>query len=196
MNQADGGRSTLPRFLLGQALSEIFDTAAVRTAWLSYVFRRIERTIEDGAPTLIVLDEAWKLLDDPYFERRLKDWMLTMRKKNVAVVLLTQRLAHVRESRAGGSILESTMTTILYPNSRNTPAELAPLALTDRETAFACTSGLGGRHALVRSGDTSVVVDMQLGALGGLMTVLGGGPGGDWAPETWRETPDFWKDIA
>lgn len=187
---------TFDNRVTGFDLSEIFDTAAVRTAWLSYVFRRIERTIEDGAPTLIVLDEAWKLLDDPYFERRLKDWMLTMRKKNVAVVLLTQRLAHVRESRAGGSILESTMTTILYPNSRNTPAELAPLALTDRETAFACTSGLGGRHALVRSGDTSVVVDMQLGALGGLMTVLGGGPGGDWAPETWRETPDFWKDIA
>ena len=104
----------------GFDLTEIFDTSAVRTAWLAYVFRRIERTVEDSRPTLIVLDEAWKLLDDPYFERRLKDWMLTMRKKNVAVVLLTQRVAHIRESKAGGSILESAVTTILYPNSRNT----------------------------------------------------------------------------
>lgn len=180
----------------GFDLSEIFDTAAVRTAWLSYVFRRIERTIEDGEPTLIVLDEAWKLLDDPYFERRLKDWMLTMRKKNVAVILLTQRLAHIRESQAGGSILESTVTTILYPNSRNTPEELGPLALTDRERSFACTSGMAGRHALIRSGASSVVVDLQLGALGGLMRVLGGGPGGDWAPAAWRENPEFWKEIA
>jgi hypothetical protein len=39
--------------------------------------RRIERTGEDSWPTLIILDEAWKLLDDPYFEHRLKDWMLT-----------------------------------------------------------------------------------------------------------------------
>ena len=124
----------------GFDLSEIFDTPAVRTAWLAYVFRRIERLIEDGRPTLIVLDEAWKLLDDDYFERRLKEWMLTMRKKNVAVVLLTQRVAHIRESRAGGSILESAVTTILYPNSRNTPEELAPLALTDRELTFACSS--------------------------------------------------------
>ena len=84
----------------GFDLTEIFDTDAVRTAWLSYVFRRIERTVEDSRPTLVVLDEAWKLLDDPYFERRLKDWMLTMRKKNVAVVLLTQRVAHIRESQA------------------------------------------------------------------------------------------------
>ena len=93
---AGDGRDTLgfDASVTGFDLSEIFDTPAVRTAWLSYVFRRIERLVEDGRPTLLVLDEAWKLLDDEYFERRLKDWMLTMRKKNVAVVLLTQRVAH------------------------------------------------------------------------------------------------------
>ena len=175
-------------------LTEIFDTPPVRTAWLAYVFRRIERLIEDGEPTLIVLDEAWKLLDDEYFERRLKDWMLTMRKKNVAVVLLTQRLAHVSESRAGGSILESAATTLLYPNSRNTPEELGPLALTDREMEFACSSGLGSRIALIRSGDTSVIADMDLSGLGGALRVLGGG-GGDWAPPGWREDPMFWKEL-
>ncbi len=175
-------------------LSELLDTPAVRTAWLSYVFRRIERLIEDGEPTLIVLDEAWKLLDDAYFERRLKDWMLTMRKKNVAVVLLTQRLAHVRESRAGGAILESTSTTLLFPNSRNTPEELAPLALNDRELDFACSSGMESRLALIRSGDTSVIADMDLAPLGGALRVLGGG-GGDWAPAGWRDDPNFWKEM-
>jgi type IV secretion system protein VirB4 len=179
----------------GFDLTEIFDTSAVRTAWLSYVFRRIERTVEDSRPTLIVLDEAWKLLDDPYFERRLKDWMLTMRKKNVAVVLLTQRVAHIRESKAGGSILESAVTTILYPNSRNTPGELAPLALSDRELDFACVSALEARLTLIRSGGTSAIVDMDLRSLGGLVKVLGGGAG-DWAPENWRENPEFWKEIA
>ncbi len=179
----------------GFDLTEIFDTSAVRTAWLSYVFRRIERTVEDSRPTLIVLDEAWKLLDDPYFERRLKDWMLTMRKKNVAVVLLTQRVAHIRESKAGGSILESAVTTVLYPNSRNTAEELAPLALSDRELDFACVSALEARLALVRSGGASAIVDMDLRALGPLVKVLGGGAG-EWAAKGWRERPDFWKEIA
>ena len=85
----------------GFDLTEVLDIPNVRTAWLSYVFRRIERTIEDGRPTLVVLDEAWKLLDDAYFQSRLKDWMLTMRKKNVAVIMLTQRVSHIAESRAG-----------------------------------------------------------------------------------------------
>ena len=62
--------------------------------------------------------------------------------------------------------------------------------------AVAPTFAAAIERGLLPDVDTSVVVDMQLGALGGLMTVLGGGPGGDWAPGTWRETPDFWKDIA
>ena len=156
-------------------LTEIFDSPAVRTAWLSYVFRRIERTVEDGHPTIIVLDEAWKLLDDEYFQARLKDWMLTMRKKNVVVVMLTQRVSHIAESRAGGSILESCMTQILFPNSKNTEAELAPLNLTDREEAFLCASAAGGRSALVRANDTSTVVDLDLSVLGPMLGTLGAG---------------------
>ena len=156
-------------------LTEIFDSPAVRTAWLSYVFRRIERTVEDGRPTIIVLDEAWKMLDDDYFQSRLKDWMLTMRKKNVVVVMLTQRVSHIAESRAGGSIFESTVTQILFPSSKNTPRELAPLGLTDREEAFLCTSAAGARTALVRSGDGSTVVDFDLSGLGPMMGLLGGG---------------------
>lgn len=185
---------TFDHDLTGFDLTEIFEIGKVRTAWLSYVFRRIERTVEDERPTLIVLDEAWKLLDDPYFETRLKDWMLTMRKKNVAVVLLTQRVSHIRESRAGGSILESVATTILFPNSRNTPDELAPLNLTDAEMAFACSAGTEHRLALVRSGEASAVVDMDLSGLGPLLRVLGGGQG-EWAPPGWRDNPDFWKEI-
>ena len=156
-------------------LTEIFDSPAVRTAWLSYVFRRIERTVEDGLPTIIVLDEAWKMLDDAYFQSRLKDWMLTMRKKNVVVVMLTQRVSHIAESAAGGSIFESCVTQVLFPSSKNTVRELAPLNLTDREEMFLCTSPSGERSALVRANDASTIVDLDLSVLGPMLATLGAG---------------------
>ncbi len=156
-------------------MTEIFDSPAVRTAWLSYIFRRIERTVENGQPTIIVLDEAWKMLDDAYFQSRLKDWMLTMRKKNVVVVMLTQRVSHIAESRAGGSIFESCVTQILFPSSKNTPRELDPLNLTDREEAYLCTSAAGARTALVRGFDSSTIVDLDLSVLGPMLTALGAG---------------------
>ncbi|MDO6758048.1 hypothetical protein Q4598_17555 [Phaeobacter inhibens] len=175
-------------------LTEIFDSQEVRTAWLAYVFRRIERVIEDERPTILLIDEAWKVLDDPFFEAMLKDWALTLRKKNVAMVLMTQRVDHLRQSAAGGSILESCVTTIVYPNTRFTEEEVAPLKLTDAETSIVTASTAGGRFALIRSGDVSTVANMDLSALGPLLRVLGGGKG-ETAPEGWRNNPDFWKEL-
>ena len=170
----------------GFDLSEVLDIPAVRTAWLSYVFRRIERTVEDGRPTLVVLDEAWKMLDDAYFQSRLKDWMLTMRKKNVAVVMLTQRVSHITESRAGGSILESAATQILFPSSSTTQGELDALRLTDAEADFLGSSSAGNRNVLIRNGDDSAVVDFDLSPLGPLLDVLRAGP----------RTKDTWKEAV
>ncbi|MEM7710172.1 MAG: hypothetical protein AAF264_05365, partial [Pseudomonadota bacterium] len=134
---------------------------------------------DDQAPLIeqasIALDEAWKMLDDAYFQTRLKDWMLTMRKKNVVVVMLTQRVSHIAESQAAGSIFESTVTQILFPNGNNTPQELGPLTLTDREERYLCTSAAGARTALIRSNDRSTVVDFDLSALGSMMATLGAG---------------------
>ncbi len=175
-------------------LTEIFDNDLVRTAWLSYVFRRIERLVEDEHPTLLVLDEAWKLLDDPYFEARLKDWMLTMRKKNVAVVLLTQRVSHIKNSAAGDAILESAVTRLVYPSAFNTEAELAPLNLTPTETIFLQMSNVDNHLVLLKSGSDSVVLDFDLSALGTGLDVLGGGRG-EKASASWRTRPDFQMEM-
>ena len=173
-------------------LTEIFDEPTVRTAWLSYVFRRIERAVEQEAPTLLVLDEAWKLLDDRYFEARLKDWMLTMRKKNVAVVLLTQRVSHVVDSTAGGPILEGIATMLLFPSSRVSAAELGPLGLSEGEVAVATSAATGRRAALVKNGEESAVIDVDLSGLGPLLHVLAGGAGaGLWTG--WKDDPEFWR---
>lgn len=175
-------------------LTEIFDNDIVRTAWLSYVFRRIERLVEDEQPTLLILDEAWKLLDDPYFEARLKDWMLTMRKKNVAVILLTQRVSHIKNSAAGDAILESAVTRLVYPSAFNTEKELAPLHLTPTESAFLQISNVDNQLVLLKSGSDSVVLDFDLGAIGSGLDILGGGRG-EKGPEGWRDRPDFQMEM-
>lgn len=193
-----GGKETDPlafdNRLTAFDLTEIFDNDLVRTAWLSYVFRRIERLVEDEHPTLLILDEAWKLLDDPYFEARLKDWMLTMRKKNVAVVLLTQRVSHIKNSAAGDAILESAVTRLIYPSAFNTEAELAPLNLTPTESTFLQISNVDNHLVLLKSGSDSVVLDFDLGAIGSGLDVLGGGRG-DKGPVGWRDRPDFQMEM-
>ena len=65
---------------------------------LLYLFRRIEQRL-DGSPTLILLDEAWSYLQHELFRDRLKDWLKTMRRKNAVVVMATQQISDIANSR-------------------------------------------------------------------------------------------------
>jgi type IV secretion system protein TrbE len=84
---------------------------------LTYLFHALE-TRFDGRPTLLVIDEAWVFLDDPLFANRIREWLKTLRKKNVAVVFATQSLADIAESRIAPAIIESCPTRIFLPNPR------------------------------------------------------------------------------
>ncbi|WP_038976458.1 conjugal transfer protein TrbE [Bradyrhizobium japonicum] len=84
---------------------------------LTYLFHTLEGRF-DGRPTLLVLDEAWVFLDDPLFSSRIREWLKTLRKKNVAVIFATQSLADIAESQIAPAIIESCPTRIFLPNPR------------------------------------------------------------------------------
>jgi len=91
--------------------------AGVVAPVLTYLFHRLEERF-DGRPTLLILDEAWIFLDHPLFAARIREWLKTLRKKNVAVVFATQSLADIAESSIALAIIESCPQRILLPNDR------------------------------------------------------------------------------
>jgi len=91
--------------------------SAVVAPVLSYLFHRLEARF-DGRPTLLMLDEAWIFLDHPLFAARIREWLKTLRKKNVAVLFATQSLADVADSGIAPAIIESCPQRILLPNDR------------------------------------------------------------------------------
>ncbi len=82
---------------------------------LTYLFHRLEARF-DGRPTLLILDEAWTFLDEPLFAARIREWLKTLRKKNVAVVFATQSLADIERSTIAPALIESCPTRIFLPN--------------------------------------------------------------------------------
>ena len=82
---------------------------------LSYLFHRLEQRF-DGAPTLLLLDEAWLFLDNRLFAQRIREWLKLLRKKNVAVVFATQSLADIAQSSIAPAIIESCPQRIFLPN--------------------------------------------------------------------------------
>jgi type IV secretion system protein VirB4 len=98
-------------------MEELMHHKALVPPVLTYLFHRLEARF-DGRPTLLILDEAWTFLDDALFAARIREWLKTLRKKNVAVVFATQSLADIERSTIAPALIESCPTRIFLPNDR------------------------------------------------------------------------------
>src|SRR5262249_37119999 len=84
---------------------------------LTYLFHRLEARF-DGRPTLLTLDEAWTFLDDALFAARIREWLKTLRKKNVAVGFATQSPADIQRSTIAPAQAERCPPRIFRPKDR------------------------------------------------------------------------------
>jgi type IV secretion system protein TrbE len=114
----DGAAETLTiNDVLHFEMEPLMQVKRLAPAVLTYLFHRLEARF-DGRPTLLVLDEAWTFLDEPLFAARIREWLKTLRKKNVAVVFATQSLADIERSAIAPALIESCPTRIFLPNDR------------------------------------------------------------------------------
>ncbi|MFT4162606.1 conjugal transfer protein TrbE, partial [Shinella sp.] len=126
---------------LGEASVQAFETEGLigtgaAPAVLSYLFHRIESRF-DGRPSLLIIDEGWRALDDGGFSTKIKEWLKTLRKKNVAVVFSSQSLADIEASPIAPVIVESCPTRIFLANERAIEPQIASVyrqfGLNDRQ---------------------------------------------------------------
>ncbi|MGH3710368.1 MAG: hypothetical protein ACRDRQ_20180, partial [Pseudonocardiaceae bacterium] len=88
---------------------------------LDYMFWRIEVQIRrDSSPTLVILDEAWVMLQHPMFMKKIEDWFRVFRKHNAAVLLATQSLDDLLSSNLAHIIQESCPTRFFLSNENAT----------------------------------------------------------------------------
>ena len=143
--------------LLGQA--------SVVAPVLTYLFHRLEERF-DGRPTLLILDEAWIFLDHPLFAARIREWLKTLRKKNVAVLFATQSLADIAGSTIAPAIIESCPQRILLPNDRaiepQSRAAYERFGLNDRQIEL-ISRATPKRHYYLQSARGNRLFELGLG---------------------------------
>ncbi len=98
-------------------MTALLENPRLRTPTMMYLFHRIEERL-DGKPTMILIDEGWKALDDEVFAARIRDWLKTLRKRNALVGFATQSARDALDSRISTALVEQTATMIFMPNAR------------------------------------------------------------------------------
>lgn len=83
---------------------------------LLVVLHRLQRRFRSSVPTYLIVDEAASSLGHPLMERKIKEYAVTLRKKNVALLLAFQDLHQMAELSSFETLLGSCPTRIFLPN--------------------------------------------------------------------------------
>ncbi|RKF23151.1 VirB4 family type IV secretion/conjugal transfer ATPase [Altericroceibacterium spongiae] len=160
--------------VLGFDMTALLENPRLRTSVMMYLFHRIDERL-DGQPTMILIDEGWKALDDEVFAARIRDWLKTLRKRNALVGFATQSARDALESRISTALVEQTATMIFMPNSRARPEDYCDgFGLTEHELALIRSLPAHSRCFLVRQPDASVVARLDLSGAPEVLTILSG----------------------
>lgn len=169
LDETDMGADTV-----GFDMTSILDDPAVRTPALLYFFHRVEERL-DGTPAIIVVDEGWKALDDEVFVRRIKDWEKTIRKRNGIVGFATQSAQDALESKIASAIIEQAATQIFMINPKARSEDyIDGFGLTSHEYDLVRTLPDSSHCFLIKRGNESVVVRLNLSGEKDLLTILSG----------------------
>src|SRR5256886_17443824 len=90
---------------LGQGRLQVFEMSHLMALGqkhlvpiLLYLFHRVEQRLEEGTPSLLIVEEAWGTALHSLFWATVDSWLRTHRKQNPAGVLVSQSVADVGNS--------------------------------------------------------------------------------------------------
>ncbi|MBT2135087.1 VirB4 family type IV secretion/conjugal transfer ATPase [Croceibacterium sp. LX-88] len=167
-------RLDLSTRVMGFDMTALLESPRLRTPTMMYLFHRIDERL-DGSPTMILIDEGWKALDDAVFAARIRDWLKTLRKRNALVGFATQSARDALDSRISAALVEQTATMIFMPNARARAEDYCDgFGLTAHELALIRSLPAHSRAFLIRQSDASVVVRLDLSGASEVLTILSG----------------------
>jgi type IV secretion system protein VirB4 len=159
--------------VFGFEMGEILKDAVALPPALLYLFHRINNSL-DGTNTMVVLDEAWALIDNPVFASRIKNWLKVMRKQNAMVIFATQSVEDASKSAISDTLVQQTATQIFLPNLKATEVYKKVFMLTDREFEIIKHTDPSSRFFILKQDNNAVVTRINLNGMKDAVNVLSG----------------------
>ncbi len=159
--------------IFGFEMGEILKDGLSLGPVLMYLFHRINMSL-DGTPTMIVLDEAWALIDNDVFAPRIKNWLKVLRKLNAIVIFATQSVEDASRSNISDTLIQQTATQFFLANPKATEEYRKSFMLTQREFTLIKTIEPSSRYFLLKQGTEVVVARVDLDGMDDVINVLSG----------------------
>lgn len=185
------------QYMYGFGMSQILANPETLTPTLSFIFHQIELSL-DGSPMMIVLDEAWKLIDNEIFAPQLESWLNRMRENNAMVIFATESIDDPANSKLTNSITKNVATEIYLPNKNPSAAYQSIFGLTDHEFKLLQSINAKQRQFLFRHGADTIIAKLDLSGMEELAVLSGSDETVATMEQTITETgpePDEWLPL-
>ncbi len=159
--------------VFGFEMSQILTNKVALPPILLYLFHRINMSL-DGSKTIIVLDEAWALIDNPFFAPKIKDWLKVLRKLNTMVIFATQSVEDAAKSAISDTLVQQTATQIFLPNLKATSFYKEVFMLSEKEFNIIKNIDPKTRYFLLKQGTKSSIAKINLEGMDDIISVLSG----------------------
>ncbi len=186
VREADGVLANqLQRFCAGGQYGELFDMPedqfkpAPLISWdisrwandpnagiplAGYLLHRLTGAL-DGKPTMIVLDEGFRLLNTPLFAPRAANWLDFLTQNNAAAMLTTDAIVDSGSTIFSATVSDRAATIFAMPDSQIESEYMTGFGLTDTEVASINFIDAKQRQVFMKRGTEGVVLKMNLAGL-------------------------------
>lgn len=154
--------------------TDFLDNADICAPISMYLLHRIESII-DGRRFIYWMDECWKWVEDDVFSEFVDNKQLTIRKQNGLGVFATQMPSSLLKSKNGAALVQQCATEIYLPNEKADYKEYTEgFKVTDAEFEIIKNLNEESRMFLVKQGNSSALVKLDLGAFSDELAILSG----------------------
>ncbi len=146
--------------IIGFDFSDVMAQKPILIPIANYLLHRIE-TVLDGNPTIIVLNEAWEMIDNIVFEPRLRNVLDRIKSKNAIIIFTTKDAKAISENDSTKEIRKDIATEIFLPNKNADVAYKNGFDLNDEEVEILKVMESDENHFLFKHDSDSVIATLD-----------------------------------
>jgi type IV secretion system protein VirB4 len=165
----------LSKRVKGFDLTPIISNPDLMIPVFSYLIHRITISM-DGEPLILVMDEAWKLLDNVWFAPRLDEWLDALKENNAMVIFATENVGEALHSPISPILIDHIATQIYLPDPEVRDEYQSVFNLTDLEASYVYSMKSQSRQFLLKHGNDTIVATLNLKGMEDILSVLSSTP--------------------
>lgn len=159
--------------IIGFDLSALMSSPDCLAPLSAYLLHRMTMTF-DGAPSVLVLDEAWKLLGNPLFAQRSGQWLDYIASKNGVVIMTSEAVEEAASYPYCNELVSRAVTQIYLPEEDPSEAYAEVFGLNEDECAYLEAMSVEYRHFMLKRRSETIIAELNLGGMDELLAVLSG----------------------